>query len=73
VLTLLALFSVSLPVNAALVLLAALPFKWLWNVTLPAIFSLPHLDYVQSAGLLGLIAIVQITVKGVEIRAKLRE
>ena len=58
--------------NLAIVVAAAFPFKWLWNVTVPGIFSFPAISYFQAFGLLALTMIIKLVAAGVKISASLR-
>jgi hypothetical protein len=69
----LGLFALSLTLHVAGVLLLALPFKWLWNASLTPVFLISRLTYLQSVGLIGLVAIVRLVVVGGEINMKLIE
>lgn len=66
------LFSLGLALYSALIAVLALPFQWVWNFTLPAIFRLPSLNYSQAVALLTLIALVVTVAKGVKLHANLK-
>jgi len=57
-----------LAANVASVLVIGLPFKWLWNAALPALFSAPHITYTQASALLGLVVLLRIIIKGVKLK-----
>jgi hypothetical protein len=57
-----------LTINVVLVLVIGLPFKWLWNTALPALLSVPPITYTQASGLLGLILLVRVILRGVKLK-----
>jgi len=66
------LWAAALASNVALVLAVALPFKWLWNASLPALFSATHITYAQSSALLGVILLARVIVRGVKLKLDFR-
>ena len=64
------LFALALTLNFAGVLLLALAFKWLWNISLPPVFHISCLTYLQSLGLLGLVYVVGLVARGASIEMK---
>jgi hypothetical protein len=72
VIAILLLFAAAVAVDMASIFLLALPFKWLSNALLPRTISAFHVDYFQSVAFLGLLMIIRVAVKGVSIKAKLR-
>jgi hypothetical protein len=63
----LGLLALGLILNVAGVLLLALAFKWLWNISLPAVLHISYLTYLQSLGLLGLVFVVGLVARGASI------
>ncbi len=59
--------------SAAIVLIVALPFKWLWNAVLPGLFSFPSLGYWQAVGMLALATLGRMAVTGAGIELKLKK
>lgn len=47
-----------LSLSAGMLLLIAFPVQWAWNLTLPAIFNFPAIDYWQAFGISLLIAVL---------------
>jgi len=65
-------FVAAVAANVAAILVLALPVKWLWNALLPRTLSVLHADYSQSVAFLGLLMIIRVAVKGVSVKAQMR-
>lgn len=50
--------------STAGILSLALLFWWFWNISLPPVFHISCLTYLQSLGLLGLVFVVGLVVRG---------
>jgi hypothetical protein len=66
-------YSASLVLNAAVLFVLALPFKWMWALTLTPVFAMPRLDYFHSLAFLGLITVIRVVVSGIKLSATLKD
>ena len=63
----------ALILNVAWLAVLALPFSWLWNLTLVPLASVPAICYGRAVGILLLWLILQLAGEGVKLSAGLRD
>jgi hypothetical protein len=66
-------FATSALLNLLFIAGLALPASWLWNVALVPIASVPCIGFARAFGLLLLVHLITLAIKGVELSLKLRD
>jgi hypothetical protein len=61
---------ISFGLTVALVFVAALPARWCWNASLPALFGLRPMNYEEAVSLLCLVVIVRAVAAGIHLSGK---